>query len=85
VTPLRKGMVGLKVTVKDSFGKWLGGLESLFRRKGAEAGREISSKERPEPRGDAEEALWQAMGWNEPQGHDALKVAGRVAGEALRV
>jgi hypothetical protein len=67
-------MVGLKITVRDSFGKWLQGLESLFRRKGAEAGREISSKERPEPRGDAEEALWQAMGWNEPQKVKAEKL-----------
>jgi hypothetical protein len=79
-------MVGLKVTLKDSCGKWLGGLGGIFRRKGAEAGSEISSKERPEPRGEAEEALWQAMGWNEPQGGSgAHEVVSRAAAEALRV
>jgi len=73
----------MQITVRETFGKWLQGLDGLFRRKGEEAGREISSKERPEPRGDAEEALWQAMGWNEPQGRDALRMAADGAGEVL--
>jgi hypothetical protein len=76
-------MIELRVKLKDSFGKWLGGIESVFRRKGRDAGREISAEARPEPRGEAEEALWQAMGWSEPEGRDALAVARRAAGEAL--
>jgi hypothetical protein len=76
-------MIALKVTVKDTFGKWLGGVGRLLGVKGEEAGREISSQERPEPRDEAEEALWQAMGWNEPEGEDAGKVTARAVGEVL--
>ena len=83
VTPLRKGMIGLKVTVRETFGKWLQGLESVFRRKGRDLGREIAIK-RVAPSDAAEEALWQAMGWNEPQGGSgAREVVSRAAAEAL--
>ena len=76
-------MIALKVTVKDSFGKWLGGLSGMFQRKGEAAGREISAEARPAPRDEAEEALWQAMGWNEPESEDAGKVVARAVGEVL--
>jgi hypothetical protein len=78
-------MITLRVALRDSFGKWLGGLESVFRRKSHDAGREISAKKLPAPRDAAEEALWQAMGWNEPQGGSGARdVVSRAAAEALR-
>ncbi len=76
-------MIALRVMLKDRFGKWLSGLEGRFRRKEETAAREISAKERPAPRDEAEEALWQAMGWNEPEERDALEVAARAAADAL--
>jgi hypothetical protein len=76
-------MISVRIKIKDSLGRWLGGLESIFRRGGRER-REIPLR-RGEPLGDAEEALWQAMGWNEPQGGSgAREVVSRAAAEALR-
>ncbi len=65
----------MRVTVKDRFGAWLDGLSGMLRRKGDEAQREIAAKDLPEPRDAAEEALWQAMGWSEPQERDSLAIA----------
>lgn len=84
MTPLRKGMLELRVKMKDSFGSWLGGLGRALGVKGREASREASAIERPAPRDEAEEALWQAMGWDEPQGEDAGKVAARAVEEVLK-
>jgi hypothetical protein len=86
LTPLRKGMITMRVALRSSFGKWLQGLESVFRRKSRDANREISAKKLPAPRDEAEEALWQAMGWNEPQGGSGARdVVSRAAAEALRL
>ena len=76
-------MIALKVTVRETFGKWLGGLGEVFTRKGAEVGREISSEVRPPPQDEAEQALWQAMGWDQPAGEDAGKVLARGVAEVL--
>ncbi len=84
MTPLRKGMIGISVRVKEGLGSWLGGLGRVFSAKGREAAAEIGRKERPEPRTEAEEALWQAMGWDEPDGEAAVDVAVGKAAEVLR-
>ena len=73
----------ITVKLKETFSGWLDGLASVFGSKGREASEEISAMARPGSRDDAEQALWQAMGWSEPEGEDALKVVDRVAGEAL--
>ena len=76
-------MIECKLVVKESLGKGLGGLGRVFSRKGREAGREMSGKDMAEPRDEAEEALWQAMGCNEPQGGNPLRVAADGVKEAL--
>ena len=76
-------MIGMEINLRETFGRWMDGLGAVFGRKGVAASHEISLKPRPAPRDGAEEALWQAMGWTEPQGEDALKVAARAAGEAI--
>ena len=74
----------LRVKVKDGFAPWLGGLRRMFGIKSREASREISSRELPEPRDEAEQALWQAMGWDEPQGADAIQLAAGKFKDALK-
>ena len=76
-------MIALKVTVRETFGKWLGGLGEAFTRKGAEVGREIFSEARPPPQDEAEQALWQAMGWDQPAGEDAGKITAKAVGELM--
>lgn len=66
-------MISVRIKIKDSLGRWLGGLESIFRRGGRER-REIPLR-RDEPLGDAEEALWQAMGWDDPQVREVSREA----------
>lgn len=74
----------LKVRVKDGVGRWLGGLGKMLGLAGRDAEEELGDAPRPEPRDEAEEALWQAMGWDEPEGEDAGKVVARVVGEVIR-
>lgn len=81
---MRKGMIGISVKVKDGLGRWLGGLGRVFSAKGREAALEIGRKERPEPRTEAEKALWQAMGWDEPEDESAAEVAVSKAAEILK-
>ena len=76
-------MIGMEINLRETFGRWMGGLGAVFGRKGRDAAKDIAAVKRPAPRDAAEEALWQAMGWSEPQQEDALKVARRAAGEAL--
>ena len=70
-------MIGVAIKVKEGFGRFLGGLGKRLLQAGREAGEEISTIERPAPRDEAEEALWQAMGWADPEGEDSGKVVGR--------
>ena len=67
-------MIEAEIRKRGRFTEFLDGLRTVFRRKGAEAAAEIGEMERPEPRDEAEEALYLAMGWAEPEGDDALKV-----------
>lgn len=45
---------------------------------------EIPQKGRAEPKDEAEEALWQAMGWNDAEGESGVDVAMRRMRDGLR-
>ena len=76
-------MIAAKLNLREKLSQWLGGVGRALRLKGDEATDEAGAEARPTPRDEAEEALWQAMGWNDPEGEDAMAVARRKAGEVL--
>lgn len=65
------------VKVREGFGRWLDGLGFSFGRAGRDAAAEIGTMERPEPKTEAEAALWQAMGWGDDEAEDAASVTAR--------
>lgn len=77
-------MIAAKLNLRDTFSRWIGNMGRALRLASDEATDEAGAVARPEPRDEAEEALWQAMGWNEPDGEDAAAVARRVAAKRLR-
>ena len=83
MTPLRKGMFGVGLKLKETLGRRLDGLWQAFGRKSREAEAEISRKARPAPLTEAEEELRAAMGWDDQEGESAVAVAARKAKEAL--
>jgi hypothetical protein len=70
-------MMDLRIKLRDGFSRWLGGVGRALRMKSAEATDEAGAIARPTPRDEAEEALWQAMGWTEPEGEDVAALARR--------
>jgi hypothetical protein len=79
-------MFEVSVKLKEGLGKWFGGLGRTFAGKSREAKREIEAVDRPEqaPRTSAEQALWQAMGWDQDDTESGAEVAASKAVEALR-
>jgi len=76
-------MIGGSVSLRERLGEWMAGVGRALRGKAEEAEDEIRRVDRPEPRDEAEEALWQAMGWSEDERESAVEVATRKAMEGL--
>lgn len=74
-------MIEVGINKRDGFGAFLGAIGRVFRRKGEEASREV--REIQEPQSEAEEALFLAMGYAEPDG-DGVQVVERKIEEALK-
>lgn len=70
-------MISARMSLKDGFTRWLGGLGRLLGKAARDGGADLGKAARPAPRSEAEEALWQAMGWDEPkaEAEDAVKAA----------
>jgi hypothetical protein len=76
-------MLGARMALKDGFSRWLGGLGRLLGKAARDGGADLGKAARPAPRDEAEAALWQAMGWSEPDAEDAVKAAAGKMKKAL--
>lgn len=81
---MRKGMLGASVKLREGLGRWMGGLGRKLAGAQREVKRELDAGARPEPKTEAESALWQAMGWDEEAADSAAVVAEDAAAKALR-
>jgi hypothetical protein len=74
-------MIDAEINMKDGFGRFMATLGRVFRLKSAAASRELKGKPH-EPQSEAEEALYLAMGYAQPDG-EGVRIVNDKIREAL--